>query len=704
VALLDRIRSLVRRGPDTSSWVWFSTFEGDPSYSWPWFQSLDGGASWPWFGTFTVAWFLTLDLPAQCRACVHCGDLRPPDQLNRDHCAACAIVPCAICNTPTHRLDLTTYDGRHLCSKDNGARLPISATDREFLLSLALTTPSTLTSSAAADLLTLGDNGHELVTLPLDARNRHVYAIGRTGSGKSSLLRNMVMQDMAAGRGVIFLDPHGDTAQTLLGYVPPERAADVVYFCPTDPTCPSFNLLGCNYAPDKLTRDMVSAIKMFFGESWGPRLNQLLTNALLTLLLDRDNEPHSLADLQRMLTDADYRATVVDRSQSDALKTFWQATFPTMGKDAVNPVLNKLSDLLMPTSPMERLFSRTDNALDLTEVMNGGKILLCNLAKGELGEAGAFLIGGLITTAIAQAALARTAIPEAERRDVFFYVDEFQNFAIDSFESILSEARKYRLNLTVAHQYLSQVPQNLQAAIFGNVAVVICLPISAADATTMRREMTSRALTDRNTGKRWSIEAERREHQTAITAFARTLLRLEPPHTTYREEHFVNPPIDLIFHPPPGHAHPDANHTNVRTHAYAEAGVLTRYRVWSPRPLAPVLVEAVLCLREALTCPACVTGVPHPQYFLGEETDWPEHRDFMNLDALSGFVKIGNAKNTRAFTIRHPKEKPSEETRRVILDRQRAEHEARERPTRAIASAARAPITPPPTNPDDFSF
>jgi hypothetical protein len=335
-----------------------------------------------------------------------------------------------------------------------------------------------------------GDNGQP-VTLAPDVRNRHTYVIGKTGSGKSSLLRNLIMQDMETGHGLIYLDPHGDTAQTLLGYVPDDRLDDVIYFCPTDTDCPAFNLLATDYAPDKLTRDMVSAIKMFFGDSWGPRLNQLLTNALATLLLDRVNEPHTLADLERLLIEEDYRDTIARRSPHPKLTAFWLQQFPTMAKDATHPVLNKLSDLLMPLSPMERIFSATGNSLDLSAIMNDRKILLVNLSKGELGEAGAFLIGGLIVTAVAQAALARVKIPEGDRVDCFLYVDEFQNFTIDSFQSILSEARKYRLNLTLAHQYLHQVPADLQAAIFGNVATIVCLPISADDAGTMQREMTT---------------------------------------------------------------------------------------------------------------------------------------------------------------------------------------------------------------------
>jgi hypothetical protein len=495
-----------------------------------------------------------------------------------------------------------------------------------------------------AEPVTIGtDQGGKAVTLTADERNRHTYAIGKTGSGKSSLLRNIIMQDMAAGRGIIYLDPHGDTAQTLLGYVPPERINDVIYFCPTEPDCPAFNILGADYPPDKLTRDLVSAFRMFFGfdASSAPRLSQLLTSTILLLLLDRDHERHALADVRRVLIDPDYRTTILDRCRHDGVKQFWTLEFPRFPKDAALPVLNKFSDLLMPTSPMERLFSSTANALNIQSVMDGEKILLVNLSKGELGEAGAFLIGALIVTAVNQAALARAGIPEADRKDVYLYVDEFQNFVVDSFKSILSEARKYRLNLTLAHQYLHQVPPDLQAAIFGNVSTVICLPISASDATTMQREMCStrirRVPPDADTVAAVE-EYNDNLYRTAVDQIENELQRM-----------------------------PMEEGLGIDVHDTARERIAHRLRDM------PDSTE--------------------------EEYDWPTREDFLSLGPLSGFVKIHTPKNVRVFTFAHPKERPREDIRTAILDRQRREHAAAAAEAAEKKRRAEAPPEPPPPPP-----
>jgi hypothetical protein len=488
------------------------------------------------------------------------------------------------------------------------------------------TEPQTTTPSTS---ITIGTDSHAApVSITESDRNRHVYMIGKTGSGKSSLLRNVIMQDLAAGRGVIYLDPHGDTAQTLLGYVPPERVDDVVYFCPIDATCPAFNLLAAAYPPDKLTRDVVSAFRMFFGfdQNSAPRLSQILTNTVLLLLLDREHEPHSLADVRRVLIDAEYRSTIVTRCPHQSVTQFWTLEFPRFPKDATLPVLNKFSDLLMPTSPMERIFSNTANALDIQALMDNGKILLVNLSKGELGEAGAFLIGALIITAVNQAALARARIPEHQRRDVFLYVDEFQNFIVDSFESILSEARKYRLNLTLAHQYLAQVPSTLRSAIFGNVAVTICLPISAEDATTMYREFSRSTLAIKATGEVFEPVAYFRTR--AKRFLDGVIVR---PNSWQQSSHFGQPW--------PAHITRDAR----------DAGDNCRW-----------FLDTFLTSKP-----------PPPQL---TTITWPSMEDLKLLAPLSGFVKINNASNVHRFTIHHPNNKPRDEIRRAILDRQHQEH------------------------------
>ncbi len=566
-----------------------------------------------------------------------------------------------------------TPNPRAICDRCSGVH-SWPEEDRRFLLALALNALDVSPEqSEAQDHITLGlaEDGSP-VTLDAATRNRHLYIIGRTGSGKSSLLRNLVMQDMDAGRGVVFLDPHGDTARQLCGYVPESRIPDVIYFCPTEPTCPAFNVLAADAPPYKLAADVLSALAMFFGFDAGsaPRMIHLLRQSLLTLLFDRAHEPHALADLRRILVDEDYRRLILDRTTEPDLLTFWRHEYPKFPKDASLPILNKLSGFLTAGSPLARLFSSTENALDLRAIMDGGKILLCNLSKGELGEAAAFLTGGLITTAIAQAALARASMPEAQRRDVFFYVDEFQNFAIDSFESILSEARKYRLNLTIAHQYLDQVPSKLQAAIFGNVAAMVCLPISAADAGVMQREMSSTItmlpyrppfvlrfirhsdLSNQVIRFDTGEHRERWRRDIAVEALAllqqdwsaAALLRDDELRTWFESAigraDFGLPP--LIFF----------------RRSDDKDAVAEKFR----NGFLNELRGAVEILSDPNRYPNVLID-PQNQ----KNTSWPEREDFVNLAALHGFVKIGTAKNTKAFSIRHPDKPPNEALARRII-------------------------------------
>lgn len=331
----------------------------------------------------------------------------------------------------------------------------------------------------------------ELLTLDPATRTRHLYVVGRTGSGKSVFLTYLARQDLLNGRGLAFLDPHGDAAEELAGCVPDDRLEQVTYLDPTDPGCPAFNLLAMPFDPAKLTTDIVSAFRMFFGESsFGPRMEHLMRSALLTLLFDRHHEPHSIADLRRILVDDAYQATIVARLAGDdvgPLRSFWHDEYPGMSKDAAAPILNKIATVLVPGSPLLRLFSNASNAVDIPGIMDRGEILLVNLSKGQLGEQPAKLLGGLITTAIAQSALARHAIPQDQRRPFHFTCDEFQNFAaIESTESILSEARKYALCLTLAHQTLGQLPSKMRDNITGNVATMVAFAISADDARTLR--------------------------------------------------------------------------------------------------------------------------------------------------------------------------------------------------------------------------
>lgn len=328
---------------------------------------------------------------------------------------------------------------------------------------------------------------NEQLGVTRDLRARHLYLVGKSGCGKTTLLKNLIADDFDDGTGCAFIDPHGDAALDLLGMVPEEHLSRVIYFDPSASACPPFNPLALPFPPAKLTDDLVSAFKMFYGASWGPQLEHILRFALLTLITDR--EPQSLAHLRRMLTDERFREEIARRNEQESIRLFWANEFPSLARTAVNPILNKLSALLAPTSHLERLFSRTENILDFRATIRTSRILVCNLSKGALGEEASRLLGGFLTAGIQQAALSQAEVPEQQRPKFSFYVDEFQNYVVASFETILSEARKYNLQLTLANQTLSQLPSSLTSAIFGNVATLVAFNISADDAGTMQREM-----------------------------------------------------------------------------------------------------------------------------------------------------------------------------------------------------------------------
>jgi len=344
------------------------------------------------------------------------------------------------------------------------------------------------------------ENGGNLI-FPAHLRGRHCYLIGKTRTGKTTLIKNMLLQDMEQGHGLCFIDPHGDACEELLATVPPERIPDVIYFDPSRTYSPSFNFFRLPFPPYKLTEDVVAVFKMFFGSAWGPRMEHLLRFSVLTLLTD--TKPHTLPDLRALCINPDFRTDLIARVQDPAILEFWEHEFPTIEKGAFNPIVNKLSAFLLPGSPLLRVFSDPENDLDFSAIMNGQKILIVNLAKGVLGDEPSRLLGGLIVTGIQQAALARADIPPDQRKDFHLYIDEFQNFVVDSISTILSESAKYKLFLTLAHQTLGQLPGDIERSIFGNIATLISFQISAEDAGTLRREMHTTRLffRDKQTGK-----------------------------------------------------------------------------------------------------------------------------------------------------------------------------------------------------------
>ena len=324
------------------------------------------------------------------------------------------------------------------------------------------------------------------VMLAAEERQRHLYIVGQTGTGKSTLLLNLIAQDLAAGAGLALLDPHGDLAEAVLLHLPRARSNDLVYVNPADSARPiGFNPLSA--VPDDLkpivADGVVSAFRHVWPESWGPRLDYILTNAVRALL---DVPGGTLLMLPRLLIDEPFRVQLVERHVADPfVRAFWLGEYAGYSDhfrtEAIAPIQNKIGKALIEPR-LRNMLAQPRSTITLRRLMDEGAIVICNLAKGRLGEGTSHLLGALLTTTIAQAALSRADVPPAERRTFHLYADEFQSFATDSFALILSEARKYGLTLTVAHQYLDQLPEQLRAAVFGNVGSMLACRTGASDA------------------------------------------------------------------------------------------------------------------------------------------------------------------------------------------------------------------------------
>jgi len=334
-------------------------------------------------------------------------------------------------------------------------------------------------------------NRTQIFGIKREDRRRHVYVIGKTGTGKSTLIANLAIADMRNGEGVAVIDPHGDLSEILLDYIPSSRINDVIYFDPSD----SARVVRLNPLEvtdpahaELVASGIVSIFYKLYSYSWGPRLEYILRNTLLTLV-QRPNS--TLDDVPRMLTDDSFRQSVLDKLPDDVLKDFWMREYAKMNEklrsEAISPILNKVGQFV--TSPTIRgVISSPVSSVNLEDLMNNGKILIANLAQGKLGEDNAALLGAMLITRLQLAAMNRINIPESERRDFFLYVDEFQNFATTSFIKILSEARKYRLNLILANQYMAQLVEELEKAIFGNIGTLVSFLVGAEDAARLMKE------------------------------------------------------------------------------------------------------------------------------------------------------------------------------------------------------------------------
>jgi energy-coupling factor transporter ATP-binding protein EcfA2 len=325
----------------------------------------------------------------------------------------------------------------------------------------------------------------------LDDRRKHIYIIGKTGMGKSTLLANMAAQDIRDGFGVAFIDPHGEQAEELLEYVPKERIDDVIYFNPADIAWPiGFNIMEVK---DPEMRHLVASglmgvFKKIWPDVWSARMEYILNNSILALL---EYPGSTLLGINRMLADVDYRKEVVDHVNDPVVKSFWTQEYARYSQryevEAAAAIQNKIGQFI--SNPLIRnIIGQVNSTVDMREIMDEQKILIVNLSKGRVGEANSMLLGALVITKLYLAAMSRVEIKEQERKDFFLYVDEFQNFATESFANILSEARKYRLSLVMAHQYITQMEDTVRDAVFGNAGTLISFRVGAEDGEFLEKE------------------------------------------------------------------------------------------------------------------------------------------------------------------------------------------------------------------------
>ena len=324
-----------------------------------------------------------------------------------------------------------------------------------------------------------------------EALRRHLYVVGKTGTGKSSLLKSLFLQLIEEKGGVAIIDPHGDLAEELLDCLPPRLASRVVYFNPADLHFPfAWNVLA-NVAEDdrpRVASGIVSAFKNVWGDSWGPRLEYILYNSIRALL---DAEHTTILGLPKMLVDESYRLWVVAQVKDPFVRAFWEDEFANYDQrfrqEAIAPIQNKVG--VLSTNPVLRnVIGQSKRKLDIPFIMASGRIFIANLSKGALGDEPSNLLGSLLVSEFQRAAMHRNSEAQANRRDFTLIIDEFQNFTTSAFASILSEARKYRLSLILSHQFTSQLNPEIREAVFGNVGTTVAFQLGATDADVMAKE------------------------------------------------------------------------------------------------------------------------------------------------------------------------------------------------------------------------
>jgi len=324
-----------------------------------------------------------------------------------------------------------------------------------------------------------------------DDRRRHMYFIGKTGMGKTAAMENMAIQDIKDGKGIGFVDPHGEAAEGLLDHVPASRINDVIYFNPSDVDFPvAFNIMekvGLEHR-HLVASGLMGVFKKIWPDVWSARMEYILNNCILALL---EYPGSTLLGVNRMLADPDYRKKIVDKVTDPVIKSFWIQEFARYNQryeiEATAAIQNKIGQFI--SNPLIRnIIGQVNSSIDMRKVMDERKILILNLSKGKIGEDNSRLLGALLITKLQLAAMSRVDIPEEQRQDFFLYVDEFQNFATESFTNILSEARKYRLALILGHQYISQMEEEVRDAVFGNMGTIVSFRVGAEDAEFLEKE------------------------------------------------------------------------------------------------------------------------------------------------------------------------------------------------------------------------
>ncbi len=329
--------------------------------------------------------------------------------------------------------------------------------------------------------------------IKLDDRRRHVYLIGKTGMGKTVMMKNMAIQDIKLGHGIGFVDPHGEAAEELLDFIPANRVNDVVYINPADLEFPiAFNIMekvGLEHR-HLVASGLMGVFKKIWPDVWSARMEYILNNCILALL---EYPGSTLLGVNRMLADSEYRKKVVDKITDPVIKSFWVQEFARYTQryevEATAAIQNKVGQFI--SAPLIRnIIGQVKSTIDMRKIMDEGKILILNLSKGRIGEDNSRLLGALLITKLQLAAMSRVDVSEEKRRDFFLYVDEFQNFATESFTNILSEARKYRLALILGHQYITQMEESVRDAVFGNMGTIVSFRVGAEDAEYLEKEFT----------------------------------------------------------------------------------------------------------------------------------------------------------------------------------------------------------------------